>query len=435
MASRSWVWGLLVAAFVARVATAQEFEFERPPIDYLAGPVDDAVARLQAKLDAGEAKLERDPKLGLLPSVLELLKVDPDSQTLVFSKTSFQATRIGPKMPRALYFNDDVYVGYVKGSELLEFSAADPTQGAVFYVLDQSTESPRFERQTHECLQCHASARTEGVPGHLVRSVFPDRQGRPVFNAGTFLTGHESPFSERWGGWYVTGTHGDQRHMGNVLVTDASKPEAMDREAGANVSDLKPRFNLSAYLKPSSDLVALMVLEHQTQMHNRITAAGFQARLAMDYQAGINKSLELPANEVWPSTRSRIESPAEELVRYLLFSGEPPLTQPVAGSTEYAAHFAAAGPRDSAGRSLRDLDLQTRLFRYPCSFLIYSEAFDRLPEPTKSRVYDRLCEILSGKDRSEEFAHLSADDRAAIAGILRETKPEFAAAWARHQGG
>src|SRR5262249_24032554 len=153
-----------------------------------------------------------------LKAVLKALGVSEASQTLVFSKTSFQHARIGPRAPRALYFGDDVYVGYVRGGDVLEFSTVDPNLEATFYLLDQQkTEKPEFVGQTHACRQCHASGKTQEAPGHLVRSVFPSRTGLPVFNAGSFVTDPSSPFSESWGGWYVTGTHGGQRHMGNVV--------------------------------------------------------------------------------------------------------------------------------------------------------------------------------------------------------------------------
>jgi hypothetical protein len=252
----------------------------------------------------------------------------------------------------------------------------------------------------------------------------------PVYNAGTFLTGHESPLDERWGGWYVTGTHGEARHMGNAVVRDRKAPEELDRNAGANVTDLSDRFDARPYLAPHSDIVALMVLEHQTQLHNLITAAGYQARLALHYEQGINEALGRPPGAMSPSTARRYEAPAEELVKYLLFAEEAPLEAPVAGTSGFAQEFAAKGPRDSRGRSLRDFDLTTRLFRYPCSYLIYSEAFDALPEPAKAYVYRRLEEILTGRDQSPAFARLSADDRRAILEILRDTKPGPPASWA-----
>ncbi|HUY87219.1 MAG TPA: hypothetical protein VMV10_00640 [Pirellulales bacterium] len=420
----------LAAALLAGPAAQAELPYEQEPINYLTTPVYDPIARLQARLDRGEAQLEYDDERGYLPAVLEQLGIDRSSQTLVFSKTSFQRQRISPRTPRAVYFNDDTYIGYVQRGEVLEVSTVDPEQGAVFYTLSQqSGGKPLFQRQTHDCLQCHSSSKTQDVPGHLVRSVYPDASGMPVFNAGTFLSTHESPLRDRWGGWYVSGTHGAQTHMGNVVVANRQEPERLDRAAGANRTSLDELFDTSPYLAPSSDIVALMVLEHQTKMHNLITAANYHARLALHYQAGLNKALGRPEGELSESTVRRYQSPAEKLIKYLLFSEEAQLAKPVAGSSSYVQDFVARGPRDARGRSLRDFDLKRRMFEYPCSYEIYSDAFDSLPPVVKAYVYRRLKEILSGADQSRDFAHLSADDRRAIFEILLDTKHDLPADW------
>ncbi len=257
-----------------------QVDYELPPIDYLEAAVHDPVAQLTERLERGEVSLTFAGQAGYLASVLQALDVPVSSQILVFSKTSFQQAKISPRRPRALYFNDNVYVGWVQQGEVMEVSAIDPQQGAIFYTLEQQpAEQPRFARQTHNCLVCHGSSHTEGVPGSFVRSIYPDRRGHPVLSAGTFRTDYTSPLRERWGGWYVTGTHGKQRHMGNVVLKDGSDPSALDVESGANVVDLADRVDVSRYLTPYSDIVALMVLEHQATAHNRLTAANFSARI------------------------------------------------------------------------------------------------------------------------------------------------------------
>jgi hypothetical protein len=424
----------LVSLTLAAPALAQQTDaYLRPPISYVDTQPTDPIARLQARIDSGEVVLKRDRKHGYLASVLEALDVPRSSQLLVFSKTSFQAARISPRTPRAIYFNDDVYIGWVPGGDVVEVSSVDPHLGAVFYTLDQSPEGgqkPLFERQTHACLSCHSSVRTNDVPGHFMRSVFTRPDGLPAYNGGTFDTTDASPLAERWGGWFVTGTVGnDQTHMGNVFATNRAHPEQIDRVAGSNVTDLASLVKITTFLEPSSDLVAHMVLDHQATMHNRITAAGFAARQAMAEQQAINQSQNLPADTIWDSVRKRIESPAEKVVESLLFCGEAPLTAPVAGTTEFANSFAARGPKDAKGRSLRDLDLKTRLFRYPCSFLIDSEAFRALPAPTLAYIHRRLLEVLSGQDTSPPFAHLTPDDRQAILEILRDTHPDLPDSW------
>jgi len=217
--------------------------------------------------------------------------------------------------------------------------------------------------------------------------------------------------------------------MGNVVVRDRSNPERLDREAGANVVDLADYFDAAAYLTPHSDIVALMVLEHQTQVQNRIAAAGFETRLALESQRVMNEALERPAGTLSDSTRRRIANAAERLVEALLFVDEAELTAPIAGTSGFTEVYEAGGRTDSQGRSLREFDLERRLFRYPCSDLIHSEAFRELPEPVREIVFQRFKEILSGQDRSPEFAHLSREDRRAIREILRETLEDPPEGW------
>ncbi len=401
-----------------------QIEFERPPINYHETKATDPIAGLQAKLDRGEATLGFDKSHGYLPAVLKALDIPQSSQMLVFSKTSFQLRRIDPSQPRAVYFNDDTYIGCVQNGDVVEVSTVDPKLGGVFYTLSQKeTDKPVFLRDKGQCLVCHASSRTQGVPGHVVRSVFTDEEGQPRLGTSTFTTEDRSPFSQRWGGWYVSGTHGAMRHMGNVLSKNSEKPEVIDREVGANAADLSRFVAVSPYLRPTSDIVALMVLEHQTQMHNAITLASYETQSAIHYDGIMNDALSRDPNYRSDSTQRRIAAVGDKLLKYLLFSEEFTLTSPIAGVSSFREDFSSRGPKDSRGRSLRDFDLQTRLFKYPCSYLIYSPAFDALPAPVREHVARRLRDILAGSDKSPEFLHLSAADRQNILEILRETKP------------
>ncbi len=389
----------------------------------------DPISRLQRAMDAGEIRLKWNAKQGYLPSVLEALKIPVSSQVLVFSKTSFQLQRIAPPTPRALYFNDDAYIGWVVDGDVVEVSSQDPLKGSIFYTLDQAPgRKPKFVRRD-ECLQCHASPRTLGVPGHMVRSVYSGNDGYPIFQAGGFNTDHRSPMKERWGGWYVTGTHANDYHMGNTFLAEKDKenPENLDMKRGANVTKLGKRFDSSRYLSPNSDIVALMVLEHQVRMHNLITRVSYEARVALEQQASMNKALGRPEGEWSDSTRRRIQNPTEVLLQYMLFRDEAPLKGEVKGVNSFAADFARTGARDSRGRSLREFDLQTRLFKYPCSFLVYTTAFDELPAEVKSHLYKRLAEVLDGRDRGKVFGPMSDEDRRAVREILVDTKPEIAA--------
>ncbi|MCA9065668.1 MAG: hypothetical protein KDA96_21515 [Planctomycetaceae bacterium] len=416
--------GLLLAGLVPP-ATAQ-LDYEQDPINYSTRQPDDAIQHLMQRLEKGEAKLVWDKEHGYLKSMLENLGISQSSQTLVFSKTSLQISRITPRTPRAVYFNDDVYIGWVQDGDVIEISAADPHLGGTFYVMDQrNPDEPVIRRETARCLQCHGSTHTRRTPGHMVRSVYSDRGGIPVYRLGTHLNEDRSPFSERWGGWYVSGSHGKQRHMGNVTIDQEGEIEDLDVESGANVTDLSRFFDTKPYLTPYSDIVAMMVLQHQSNMHNIITAANHSGQLTARDALIMNRALERADDFQSESTIRRYASAAEKVIQGLLFCREYELTDPVSGPTTFQADFEARGPFDRQGRSLRQFDLQTRMFRYPCSFLIYTDSFRNLPEGVRSVVWRRLHEVLSGQDTSPEFAHLSSEDRRAILEILQDTCPEL----------
>jgi hypothetical protein len=407
-------------------------EFEREPILYSQGTPDNGISRLQQRLDSGNLTLHHDGEKSYLPSVLKELGVPVESQMFVFSKTSLQLRCISPRTPRAIYFNDDVYVGFCQAGDVLEISAVDARLGTVFYTLDQQEKpNPQFERRTDNCLVCHSSSRTEGVPGHLARSLYVDMSGQPLLSAGSRMVDHTTPIEHRWGGWYVTGHHGTQKHLGNLIIRGRDVEEPVDNSAGHNVLELKGRFNTDRYLSPHSDIVALMVLEHQALVHNRIVKANFDTRQALDYNEMMNRTLENPEGTVLESTTRRIRSTGDRLVEALLMVDEAKLTEPIKGTSGFTEQFATAGPHDPRGRSLRDPDLNTRLFKYPCSYLIYSEAFEGLPVESRDYIWQRIYDILTGADQSEKFTHLSPDDRQAILEILRTTKtnlpPYFAA--------
>ena len=427
------VAGSLTIPALSQIAVRNQgyVPFSEEPINYRAD-AGDPVALLQKRIDRGEVKLAYEPKHGYLKSVLEKLSIPIDSQTLVFSKTSFQYKKISPGFPRALYFNDDVYIGQVHEGKVIEAVSFDPAQGAMFYILDEhEAEHPVFERAELDCIQCHVAAGTRNVPGVLLRSIYPTSTGAQATPSQSFITGQDSPLHERWGGWYVTGTYGSQTHMGNVVVENKDDPEQLDRAAGANLSDLSKKFDTSLLLSGKSDVVAHLVLAHQTQMHNLITLANYQTRIAL-YKAGLPAST--PPASVPEAVREQYEKPAEQLVRYLLFADETPLEGKVQGDSGFSEEFAARGPRDPRGRSLREFDLNTRIFKYPCSYLIYNEAFDSLPAQAREYVYHRLFEILTGHDQSPAFSRLSGATRRAIFEILLATKPGLPAEWNRQRG-
>jgi hypothetical protein len=375
---------------------------------YQLSPLKDPVTLLAHRIQTGEVKLDYSPNgWGYLPSLLKHLDINIDSQILVFSKTSFQLTKISPKTPRAIYFNDSVSVGSVQEGPLFELISVDPVQGLVYYTMETAkADIPRFERRSSECLTCHGPSN-----GMVVSSVYPSTDGTP-FVTGTFFGGidHRTPLENRWGGWYVSGTHGAIHHMGNAVAPDPDRPFDLEEEGTQNVTSLAGKFDTRKYLAPTSDIVALMTLEHQAHMTNLIASLSQQFRHALN-----NGTLE--------KSRSSLDRAVSQFVEYMLFADEAPLRDPIQGVSTFTTTFPRRGPRDKRGRSLRDFDLHKRLFRYPLSYMIYSEAFDGMPAGVRDRVYARLYDVLSGKDQNPKFAHLSFEDRRNILEILRDTKP------------
>ncbi len=423
----------LLCANLGSLGVAQDEIFERP-IYYGTKPSRDAVAILAQQLEAGTTKLEWQEGQGWLPSLLKQLDVAPASQVMVFSKTSLQIKHISPENPRAIFFNDDVYIGFVPGGGLIELSAVDPEQGALFYSIQQSSLSPKIERDQTQCLSCHANAKTKNVPGYLVRSVFTGRDGQPIYSLGTTTTDHTTPFVERFGGWYVTGQHGSIRHRGNALASLEKEPP-LDIDEGANLQELPQRFSTIHYPASTSDIVSLLVLEHQTQGHNFITAANYETRRAEDYQQLMNEALGRKSNFVSDSTVRRIDKVAMQLAEYFLFKGEASFASPISGDQGFQTAFAGEGILNSHDRSLRQFDLQSRLFKYPCSYLIESEAFAALPNNVRLLTLQKIAEVLANAQRKSldtaqrlvaaDYPHLTADVAAKTEQLLCELNAEF----------
>jgi hypothetical protein len=397
---------------------------DHPSIQYSSRKATDRVASLNEKVESGAAALAFDAEHGYLRSVLDALGVSLESQSLVFSQTSSQGALINRRNPRALYFSDAVAVGWVRGAPVLELAAHDPELGVIFYTLDQRpAEKPRFKREDG-CLECHQTPDTLGVPGLFVMSVFsvPDEKDKYSYATGEAMD-HRSPLQDRWGGWYVTG-HSPEPHLGNLPI--AATPATVKR-ASRELDSLKGDFDTRGYLSLQSDIVALMVLEHQTHMTNLLTRIGWESRLALADPPRL-KGPTSPSRGNRVGVADRVKDTAQELVDYLLFVDEAPFKGTIRGSSSFAQKFAEQGPRDGRGRSLRQLGLEQRLMRYPCSYMIYTDAFDALPVPAKDAVYERMWHVLSGREKAGSYATLSLADRRAIVEILKETKkglPEY----------
>jgi hypothetical protein len=424
---------ILFAGLLTFVTTAGVFAnldgvflpgLDHPAIQYHSRPAHDPIAELDRSIQQGTAQLKFDGEQGYLRSLLETLHVPIESQIVPFSKTSVQSYRINPENPRTLFFNDAVTVGWVRGG-FIELAAEDPEQGVIFYTLNQKeSEKPQFIRRDNNCLGCHDSLNTAGVPGMLVRSVATATDGTSLRWLGNYVTDHRSPLEQRWGGWYVTGNSRTIRHMGNAMVTESEKPESKVTDQTLNLDTLKDKFDTGAYLSPYSDIVALLVFEHQMHMTNLISRMGWETRFALfeNQQSGrgIGQSVAARAN-----LTSQLNESAKDFVDYMLFVDEAPLGDKIRGSSGFSEHFAAEGPFDSRGRSLRQFDLQHRLMRFPCSYMIYSAAFQALPAEARDVIYKRMWQILSGEEQSKKYSRLSASDCRAIIEILRETKADL----------
>ncbi len=375
-----------------------------------------AVVEVNKKLQDGTVQLKFDGRSGFLQSALDALGIPVDSQMLVFSRTSLQRKLINDQNPRALFFNDRVALGWVRGGDVLEVAAHDASAGVVFYTLEQradaATGAPQFKR-AFECLGCHVTGSTLGVPGLLMFSTT-----RPEQSESSGLPRHidqGDALARRFGGWFVTGSSGSVQHMGNDVA-------ALDGRGTRELASVERLFDADGYRTLSSDIVAHLVLTHQAGMTNLLTRTGWEARLA---DAWLHPPyMPTPGQE--ERTARIMDDIARELVDYLLFVDEAKLTESVRGGSGFAERFSANGPHDRKGRSLYELDLNQRLMKYPCSYLIYSAAFDALPQLAKDPIYRRLWEVLSGQEQAAQYrAALSLADRQAIVEILRDTKKDL----------
>jgi len=419
-----------MAAFLVSRGNAQDPEnYELPPINYSHAKPHDAVTRLRSQIESGKLKLAGSDR-EVVQTLLRDLHIPVTSQLLVFSKTSFQKDRISPTHPRALYYNDDCYVGWVPGG-LVEVAAIDPQLGPVFYSFDPRNLSaqnvPNFARD-EDCMRCHGGQFVPGIPGVFARSVYAGSNGEPFFRQGTEVVDYRTPFNERWGGWYVTGLHGKALHRGNVFASEDGDKLVFNPAAGANVTNVSAFFDTNDYLTNSSDIVALLVFEHQTAMQNALTRAGINCRHMLDYQKRLAQDLKEPLKDDEPhydSVRRIFEHSADDVVDALLFKDEADLPDKITGSKTFQKAFMADAKRASDGSSLKDLLVSDHLFKNRCSYLIYSDAYLSLPQPLKRRIHARLIKALDPVHPDPRYCYIHESERRRIVTILRETHPDF----------
>jgi hypothetical protein len=424
---------LLALTSLAAAALAQSDDYEQPPIRYSDTAANDAITRLQARLEARELAFTGSER-EVLRAVLRELHIPESSQLLVFSKTSVQRVRISPQNPRAIYFNDECYVGWVPGG-LIEVAAIDPQLGPIFYTFDpleRGEQQPQRFRRDPSCLSCHAANFTRDIPGVFARSVFAEASGSPIFSAGSTVVDHTTPFAERWGGWFVTGRHGAGRHRGNSFAREQDGEILLNVEKGANLESLAGFFDTATYPVPTSDLGALLVFEHQLAFHQALTRANHDCRRMLAYQRGLQESFKEPLTDepAYDSVKSVFAHSTEAVLDVLLFKDEATLPDGgISGSAAFRRDYETAGPATKSGASLRGLDFQTRIARLRCSPLIYSAHFRGLPKPLLDRVLARLGTLLTAPEPEPRYAYLPREERQAIAAILRETAPELTSGW------
>ena len=405
--------------------TAQAAEdYEQSPIRYSATEPHDVVSAVKTRLASGDINWGGNERQ-IISNLLSELGIPKESQVLVFSKTSFQRERIRPDHPRALYFSDTTYLGWLPGG-LVEIATIDAKLGPVFYSVDTDDAAPTFNRD-NTCMNCHGGAFVRDIPGIFVRSIFTDKRGEPLLHHGSEVVTFRTPFTNRWGGWYVTGKHGTALHRGNVFAREEKNQLIINLKSGANVTNLSAFFDPEPYLASTSDIVALLVLEHQTTMQNSITAASISCRKMLAYQANLQRELKEPVTDdlFYDSVKSVFNGAAQDVVDDLLFKDEAQLPEGIEGSEAFQTVFRANEVASRDGRSLKEFSLKGHIFKNRCSYLIYSPSFLSLPKILKQLVYAQLRSALAPSNSDSRYAYLPAAERAQILNILQETHPEF----------
>lgn len=408
-------------------AIMAEDPYEQAPIFYSDSQPNDPARKLENLLRNGKATVDRRDAWSVLRDLMRHFNIPEASQVMVFSKTSKQNDRIHPQTPRVVYFGDEAYLGYCLGGSI-EVATVDPRLGPIFYLLnpDVPASQPLHFERDQSCLSCHGGVFSPGVPGVLVRSVFPGPEGHPIMSQGSTVVDSTTPFESRWGGWYVTGRHGDALHRGNVTAVELPDNSCdLPADKGANLTNLNAIFDTSPYPRATSDIVALMVLEHQTGVQNVLTKANHSALRAMHMQTSLQRELGEPVQtEPVGTARRIIDHSAEDVLDALLFKDEATLPEGgIEGDGAFEAAFARNARRSPDGRSLRDFQLHTRLFKYRCSYMIHSQTFAHLEASLKKTVLDRLATVLEGRDGSDRYAHLGESERRHIRVLIGDLLP------------
>ena len=409
------VIGLVVLWLAGTVRAERELwqDFKAAPHDYWTRPVTDRFSLLKDDLASGKIPLDHASEKAFVTSLLKVLDVPASSQMLVFSATSLQLSLISTSNPRALYFTDDLYVGWVPGGKV-EIVSLDPALGGIYYIFDiprRQGAALNVER-SNRCMNCHGAADSGWVPGLVLSSVIPGPNGGSLVSWRQESLGHGVPLADRMGGWLVTGTGHWKGHHGNLTG---------ELYAGNLTTTPLPfgqTFDVNRYPAATSDLLAHLLHEHQAGFITVALEAAYRARAALHQGNG----------SVLPEHGAALDAAAEKLAGYLLFADEAALPpEGVAGDAAFRADFARTRRPGASGHSLRDLDLKTHLLKFRCSYMIYSPVFAGLAPEMKSRVLRRLDAALLPGKLDHISRKLPAAEKQAIRGILNATLPGWQA--------
>ena len=403
-------------------------DYELEPHGYFSKDAKDPVTLLMKRVQRGEVLIKEPNGKPLVERLLRELGLNKDTQVLVFSRTSLQRREVSYSNPRALYFNESVYLGWMPNGRI-EIASFDPELGPIFYFqreLDDAS-SPLLAR-SRSCLGCHAGDATNFLPGSLGRSVYPDKSGRSLRSIDDYRrSGHHIPLHDRYGGWFVSGNHGAMRHMGNAIASREGGKITIDREQFANLEKLDRFFSTEAYPAPGSDIAALLVFDHQVTMHHRLVEAAYRARQSLFDSKLDPKETDASKLSKGRSIDEFLEG-RDKVVDYLLFRDETPIPK-VSCDPAFQRAFSANRIADSRKRSLKDLRLDGRIFENRCSYMIYSPTFDQFPPMLKGAIYARIHEILTSPKPVEGFDYLGKDEKRRILEILHETKEDLPPGW------
>lgn len=411
----------MLAMLLIGVVPAQAqlvYDKEYPLMGYGHNPPTDSYSRLMKKLADKGSKLPYVAEgRGYLDGLLQALGIDPSSQLLVFSKSSIKQRFISPKTPRSLFFTDEAYVTFVPGSHSLEVATMDPEQGPVFFDVTQDvTAKVPYKQETDRCLRCHDtySMTGGGVPRFLLSSEITGPDGSIISHELSEITEQATPIERRWGGWYVTGLSGKQEHLGNFIVKDIAQLSKRPWQGLINQENLDAFVDLKAYARPTSDIVALLVLQHQVEVQNRLVRMNYEGRKLLAQNPAVGDA--------------ELQTLVKPLLEAMFMADEPTLKDRVQGNSGYQQWFEKRGPATADGLSLRQFDLKTRTFRYRLSYLVYSNAVAALPDRFKTVLFRDISAVLNGDTTLVDKLVLPPDERQAIRTILQATKPEVLAA-------